>query len=51
MLYLLNRDYLGSLDEPGIRYCERYRVPMLVAYGVTVTAGIAAVVALALGGW
>lgn len=51
MLYLLNRDYLGSLDEPGIRYCERYRVPMLVAYGVTVTAGIVAVVALAFGGW
>ena len=51
MLYLLNRDYLDSLDEPGIRYCNRYRALMLAAYGVTVTAGVAALVALALHGW
>ena len=51
MLYLFNRDYLESLDESGIRYCNRYRVLMLTAYWVTVTAGIAALVAVALLGW
>ncbi len=51
MLYLFNRDYVESLDESGIRYCNRYRALMLAAYGVTVTAGIAALVALALLGW
>lgn len=51
MLYLFNRNYVESLDESGIRYCNRYRSIMLTAYGVTVIAGISALVTLALLGW
>jgi len=47
MLYLLTREYMDRIDEPGTHYCSRYRSILLVAYWCTVGAGIAAVVALA----
>lgn len=51
MLYFQHQTYLSSLDEDGIRFCNRNRTMMLGAYWLTVMTGAALVVTLAVSGW
>ncbi|MDI9239105.1 hypothetical protein QLQ15_09305 [Lysobacter sp. LF1] len=51
MLYLHHREYADSLDRDGIRYCDRYRAVMLLAYWFTAATGSAALMTLAFYGW
>lgn len=51
MLYLHHREYADSLDADGIRYCNRYRSLMLVAYWLTAITGVATLTSLAFYGW
>ena len=51
MVYFQDQTYLSSLDEGGMRFCNRNRTMMLGAYWLTVMAGAALVVTLAVSGW
>lgn len=51
MRYVKDYAFLGSADQEGIRYCDRSRPLLLLAYWSTALAGVALVVALAVSGW
>jgi hypothetical protein len=51
MLYFQHQTYLSSLDEGGMRFCNRNRTMMLGAYWLTVITGAALVGTLAVNGW
>lgn len=51
MIYFRDQTYLASRDEGGMRFCNRNRILMLCAYWLTVVAGTALVVTLAVSGW
>lgn len=51
MVYFQDQTYLSSLDEGGMRFCNRNRTMMLGAYWLTVITGAAWVVTVAVSGW
>ena len=51
MLYFQHQTYLSSLDEGGMRFCNRNRTMMLGAYWLTVITGAALIITLAVSGW
>jgi len=51
VMYLQSRAYTYSDYQEGIRYCERFRFPMVVGYWITVAAVSSAVIVGLVNGW
>ena len=49
--YLQNKTYVSSRDTDGIKFCDSFRLPMIIGYWVTVAAFIMCLVVWMLNGW